>query len=138
MFNQFGYEWDAFDTYREAVDRSNRGAVKVLSALGLGCCAALILAAALGLWICCGKNRKPGQALKAGYLVAACFYLLAIYGSAKQQADALWIGVQMVLCAYFLDYAWRVILLQAVSYGGMMAAWMATAAPVVIWHPSDP
>ena len=146
IWNQYGFETDVFDKYRDAVKRSNRDSVRVLSCVTL---AASILTmifgfttkqAITGLYFCLfefaaglagvlisfrkGSSRK--LLLAAGYIVSAAAYCIAIYGSVALKTDAFWIGVQIAVGCYLFDYAWRVGLLQLLSYFGLYTAWNAS------------
>lgn len=126
-FRQYGYETDVFDKYRDAVNRYNRSALKVLSIAG---CAAGLLALVLllidgkiggvffaALMIAAGvagvivgrmkdADRRIVQA--TGYLLYIAFYALAIVGNVvfgHDGADAFWVGVNMAMSCYLLYYA---------------------------------
>ena len=43
LWNQYGYQLDVFDKYREAVKRSNRGSVRVFSVLAIVTAAAVMV-----------------------------------------------------------------------------------------------
>jgi len=143
IWNQYGFETDVFDKYREAVKRSNRDAVKVLSCLSIVSCLIIIgfsLATHqdMGVLIYCLLQMAAGIAgviisfhkkssrialLIAGYAISVTLYMIAIYGTVELNTDAFWIGTQVAVGCYLLDYAWRVGLLQILSYIGLYMAW---------------
>ena len=144
--NQYGYEMDAFDKYRTAMHSSNRGALRVLGfgavalsvcllaynlavragASGFFFCGVLLAAGVLTLWQCHRREGSRLQLLLTGYFLYIAFYMLGIYGSVNHNNGAFWVGVQMGLCGFMLDYAWRVFGLQLVSYFSLILAWDVT------------
>lgn len=142
-FNQYGFATDVFDKYRDAVKRSNRDSVRVLSCITIFACAATIVYGfvtnqdIIGLFFCLlqlaagiagavvsfRKNASRKGLLVAGYCVSVTIHLLAILGTVMLKTDAFWIGSQIAVAVYLFDYAWRVSLLQLLSYGGLMLAW---------------
>ena len=144
---QYGYETDVFDKYRDAVARYNRSALKALSIAGIpaglgglaftvingdypaGLLASLILLAAgtAGAAISWRKEAGRGAVLTAGYLLCAAFYALAIYGNVRTGKDVFWIGLNMAMCCYLLDYSLRMAALQGVSFIALVAATGSTA-----------
>ena len=150
--SQYGFETDVFDTYREAVRRSNRASVQVLSIVG-AVDALAVIAFGLstnqeitGLWFCLAvlaaailagiasfRKYTPRPVLLAsGYLLTSTLYALSIYGSMAmpETADAFWIGTQVAVGCYLLDYAWRIGLLQLLSYLALMVMWIACRTEV--------
>ena len=146
VFNQFGYRRDAFDTYRDAIDRSNRRALGVLSRLGLILSVVALLfvlpmprreagmAVCVALMGCCIAgilerrivSHRPVYTLGAAYLICVCLYALAIYGTVTKRTNAFWIAAQMGLCGFFLDYAIRMLSLQAGGFVALQIARLAT------------
>lgn len=144
--NQYGYEMDAFDKYRSAMLNSNRGALRVLGGgaavlsvcllsyklavhdgtSGAYFCGALLVAGILTLWQCCRREGGRLGLLLSGYFLYLAFYALGIYGSVIHNNGAFWVGVQMGLCGFMLDYAWRVVGLQLISYFSLILAWDVT------------
>ena len=149
FWNQYGFATDVFDKYRDAVKRSNRDAVKVLSIIALFSCAATIvfgfatnqdltglffcliqLAAGIaGILISFSKKSTRKALLIAGYCLSVTIHMLAIYGALMLKTDAFWIGTQIAVGVYLFDYAWHVGLLQMLSYLGLMLAWLAAGVP---------
>ena len=143
LINQYGYETDVFDKYREAVRKSNSGAVRVLSIAGVVdamamtafgifqkmpisgfyMCMYLLAAGIAGALISFRKDSSRTGLLVSGYLVSIGFYLLAIFGTVTMKTDAFWIGTQVAVGCFLLDYAWRVGLLQMLSYFALRVAW---------------
>ena len=143
LLNQFGYEADILDTYREPVNRSNQGALKTLGIItmlaGLIAIAYLlqkpssragqvlsilvIISGAMGIHTGFMKQPKRTSILRSTYLIFFFLYAIAIYGTVARQTDAFWIGIQMGLCCYVLDYAWHVISLQLLSYASILLVW---------------
>ena len=144
IWNQYGFTTDVFDKYRDAVKRSNRDAVRVLSCVSLFSCAVTIvfgfatkqdlsglffcllqLAAGIaGVLISFRKDASRKALLIVGYCLSAAIHLLAIYGAIALKTDAFWIGTQVAVAVYLFDYAWHVGLLQLLSYLGLMLAWV--------------
>ena len=143
LFNQFGYRMDIIDSYRTAVDRSNHGALRTLAVittlvgllvsvyelrkpLSTGAAISAVLAAAglLGLRTGLKKQPKRWEILSSIYLIFVCFYAMAVYGTITRNTEVFWVGIQMGLCCYVLDYAWRVLTLQGVSYLAMLLTWI--------------
>ena len=149
-FSQYGFDTDVFDTYREAVRRSNRQSIQVLSILGvvislvtvaygvttrqgsdgLWFCVALLATSALAAVASLRKHTPRGLLLSAGYLVCAALYALSIYGSIYMGTDAFWIGTQVAVGCYILDYAWRMGTMQLLSYLALSVIWIAESAEV--------
>ena len=143
--NQYGYETDVFDKYRDAVKRSNRDSVKVLSYIsivtsvviivfglttkqeiaGLYFCLFMLGAGIAGVavssWVKCTRTAL----LTAGYILSASIHLLAIFGSGMLKTDAFWIGAQLAVACYLFDYAWRIGLLQIFSFAGLYITWIS-------------
>ena len=150
-FSQYGFETDVFDTYREAVRRSNRQSIQVMSMLGivislvtlayrvttrqhttdgLWFCVALLAAGALAAVASFRQHTPRGLLLGAGYLLSAALYALSIYGSISLKTDAFWIGTQVAVGCYILDYAWRMGAMQLLSYLALSVMWIAVKAEV--------
>ena len=150
LLNQYGFETDVFDKYRDAVKKTNRETVMVLSILGildaiatiifgfvthqpiegLTYCIILLAAAVIALVVSIRKQTPPGGVLAAGYCLCVALYMIAIYGTVMMKTDAFWIGTQVAVGCYLLDYAWRVGLLQIASYIALNIAWRASGVDV--------
>ena len=145
FWNQYGFETDVFDKYRDAVKRSNRDSVKVLSFIaivtsiativfglttnqeiaGLYFCLFMLAAGIAGVAVSsCGKCTRVAL-LTVGYTLSVSIHLLAIFGSGMLKTDAFWIGAQLTVICYVFDYAWRVGLLQIISFVGLYSTWIA-------------
>jgi len=142
-WNQYGYHPDVFDKYRDAVRKSNRNAVRVFSCLAVlnavillvfgiltrqrpegGAFCALFLAAGLtGILVSCRKNCSRKSLLLAGYFLTVATYTISIYGVYEFRSDAFWIGTLVAVACYLYDYAWRVSLLQILSYLALRVVW---------------
>ena len=149
-FSQYGFETDVFDVYREAVRRSNRQSIQVMSVLGivislvtiayglttrqnmdgLWFCLALLVTASLAAVASLRKHTPRGLLLGSGYLLGAALYSLSIYGSISLKTDAFWIGTQVAVGCYLLDYAWRMGALQLLSYIALIVMWIADRTEV--------
>ncbi|MBQ8162371.1 MAG: GGDEF domain-containing protein [Clostridia bacterium] len=151
VVNQYGFDTDIFDKYRDAVTRSNRESIQVLSCIMVG---ASLLTIAFGyathqpmegLYVClynlvCGiagmliafRKDSPRLALlTVGYLLSLGAYSLSIYGSLILETDAFWFGTQAAVGCYLFDYAWRVGLLQFLSFLGLCISWIISSpAPI--------
>ena len=145
IWNQYGFETDVFDKYRDAVKRSNRNSIKVLSCIsivtsiatiifglttnqeiaGLYFCLFMLAAGIAGVaassWGRCSRMVLLG----IGYTLSVSIHLLAIFGSGMLKTDAFWIGAQMAVACYIFDYAWRVGLLQLLSFAGLYFTWVS-------------
>ena len=144
-WNQYGYDADVFDKYREPVRRSNQNAVKVFSCLvilsdllisaygfitrqaltGAVFCVMSLAAGILGLVVSFRKTSSRNMLLIAGYLLTVTTYMLSIYGVYEFNSDAFWIGTLMAVACYLYDYAWRISTLQILSYLALRMVWMA-------------
>lgn len=148
-WTQYGFATDVFDKYRDAVKRSNRESIRVLSCVTIVACIATMVYGFLtnqdkaGLFYCLFElaagiiaaivtfREKSSRTiiLVSGYLLCVSVHALAIYGAVALKTDAFWIGTQIAVGAYLFDYAWRVGLLQLLSYAGLYLAW--TSSPAV-------
>jgi len=144
-WNQYGYETDVFDKYREAVRGSNRRSVRVLGILAMAVavvigifgilrheapagavfCAFCFFCGAAGVWVTRSPDTNRKVILAVGYLLAASIFLLNIYGAVTTENDALWIGAELAVSCYLLDYASRIGLMQIVSYLILQLGWIA-------------
>lgn len=149
-WNQYGYHIDVFDKYRDAVRRSNQGAVRVFSVLallsslsifvfgfvtrqpveGAAFCALQLAAGIFGGAVSFRKEPGRGILLVAGYFLTVSTYALSIYGVYAFGSDAYWIGTLLVVACYLYDYAWRVGLLQILSYLALRTLWTVTDVQV--------
>lgn len=146
-WNQYGYETDVFDKYREAVRTCNRRSVRVLGILAMLISAAVVVyglgqqSPSGGIVYCailfaCGlagflfsRRKETGRIvlLLLGYLLCAAFYMLAIYGSVTRGTTAFWIGAQLAMGCYILDCARNIGLMQIASYLVLRIAWPGSA-----------
>ena len=144
-WNQYGYDADVFDKYREPVRRSNQNAVKVFSCLvilsdllisaygfitrqaltGAVFCVMSLAAGILGLVVSFRKKSSRNMLLIAGYLLTVTTYMLSIYGVYEFNSDAFWIGTLMAVACYLYDYAWRISTLQILSYLALRMVWIS-------------
>ena len=143
FWNQYGFELDAFDKYRDSVTRSNKVAIKVLSVLvivttliimvfgfvtkqpeeGAIFCFLALSAGAYGVFVTFREESTREKILTAGYLLSIAVYTLSIYGSYTLKSDVFWVGTLVAVACYIFDYAWRVGSLQIASYIAMMLVW---------------
>ena len=143
FWNQYGFEMDVFDKYRDSVTRSNRVAVKVFSSLvliialgimvfgfitkqaenGAIFCFVSLSAGAYGMYVSFREGSSREKLLVAGYYLCIATYALSIYGSYTFQTDVFWVGTLVAVGCYIFDYAWRVSALQIASYVAMMLVW---------------
>ena len=146
LWNQYGFELDVFDKYRESVRRSNQGSVRVLSVLALLSSIAIIIYGLLtkqpkigavfcllqlisgiyGAIVSFRKDCPRNKLLRAGYFLSITIHLISIYGAAAFRSDAFWIGTQVAVACYLFDYAWRVSTLQVASYAILNLVWRLT------------
>ena len=145
-WNQYCFNTDVFDTYREAVKRSNRSSIRVLSCMAVAAGIVMlifghatkqarpgfyfclfVLAAGIAGAVASFRKESTRQAiLAAGYILSLSIHLIAIYGAVTFKTDAFWIGTQIAVGCYLFDYAGRVGLLQICSFLGLVLAWMAS------------
>jgi len=146
----YGFVTDVFDTYREAVRRSNRACLRVLSMMGLVItlicgvigfttdqpmggiwfCLFLLAASILAAAASFREDTGRGLLLGSGYLLCAALYAMAIYGSVLLDTDAFWIGTQVAVGCFLLDYAWGMGILQFLSYLCLIISWIADRTAV--------
>ena len=149
-WNQYGFETDVFDKYRDAVRRSNQDALKVFSVLviasalvitaygfitkqakeGVVFCMLSLAAGILGAVV--SFRKEPGRTvlLIAGYILTVTTYALSIYGTSAFRSDTFWVGTQLAVACYLYDYAWRVGLLQVLSYLALQLVWSSNGVTV--------
>ena len=149
-WNQYGFETDVFDKYRDAVRRSNQDALKVFSVLviasalvitaygfitkqakeGAVFCMLSLAAGILGAVV--SFRKEPGRTvlLIAGYILTVTTYALSIYGTSAFRSDTFWVGTQLAVACYLYDYAWRVGLLQVLSYLALQLVWSSNGVTV--------
>ena len=143
FWNQYGFELDVFDKYRDSVTRSNKVAIKVLSVLvivttliimvfgfvtkqpeeGAIFCFLALSAGAYSVFVTFREESTREKILTAGYLLSIAVYTLSIYGSYTYKSDVFWVGTLVAVACYIFDYAWRVGSLQIASYIAMMLVW---------------
>ena len=146
LWNQYGFNTDVFDTYREAVKRSNRSSIRVLSRMAIAAGIVMIIfghatkqaqagfyyslfvltAGIAGAILSFRRNGSRHAILAAGYILSLSIHLIAIYGTVTFKTDAFWIGTQIAVGCYLFDYASRVGLLQICSFFGLILAWIAS------------
>lgn len=145
VWNQYGFETDVFDKYREAVKRSNRDSIIVLSCIsivtsiativfgltthqeiaGLYFCLFMLAAGIAGVKVSSDAKYSRTALLAVGYILSVSIHLLAVFGSGMLKTDAFWIGAQISVACYVFDYAWRVGLLQILSFVALFITWNA-------------
>jgi diguanylate cyclase (GGDEF)-like protein len=143
FWNQYGFELDVFDKYRDSVTRSNKVAIKVLSVLvifvtlvimvfgfvtkqpeeGAIFCFLALSAGAYGVFVTFREESTREKILTAGYFLCIAVYALSIYGAYTYKSDVFWVGTLVAVACYIFDYAWRVGSLQIASYIVMMLVW---------------
>ena len=149
-WNRYGYEAEAFDKYREAVRKSNRGSVRVLSVLGIACalpavvfwmkagqepaglaCGLALLAAGItGAAVSFRRDCSGRSLLFSGCFLSLAFYMAAACCAVRLDADVIWAVVQVAAGCYLLDCAWRAGVLQLLSWIMLNAAWYLHGVPV--------
>ena len=143
FWNQYGFELDVFDKYRDSVTRSNKVAIKVLSVLVIVTTLIIMVfgfvtkqpeegaifsflalsAGAYGVFVTFREESSREKILTAGYFLCIAVYTLSIYGSYTYKSDVFWVGTLVAVACYIFDYAWRVGSLQIASYIAMMLVW---------------
>ena len=143
FWNQYGYQPDVFKQYGEAVRRSNQGTLQVVSMIAvIGSIVTACFGVAThqvhgGIYFClgmlaagiaaafCAFSAKPSERslLITGYLLGAAVYAMSIWAAISYDTDVFWIGVSLLVGGYLFDYAWRIGLLQIVSYVALEISW---------------
>ena len=144
-WNQYGYETDVFSKYADAVRRSNRGSLRVISAIavigippviwygyathqvhgGVYFCLGVLFTGILAAITAFRKYSSGRSLLMTGYLLGAAVYAATIWSAINYDTDVFWIGVSLIIGGYLFDYAWRVGLLQIMSYIALEISWRA-------------
>ena len=150
LLNQYGYETDIFDKYRDSVTKSNQIAVKMISVLAFFCtliimvfsivtkqpetgliyCFLALCAGVYGAYVSFQNDCTRERLLVAGYFLCIATYTLSIYGAVTYKSDAFWIGTLLCMACYIFDYAWRVSLLQIVSFVAIRLVWSTTGMAI--------
>ena len=150
FWNQYGYEIDVFDKYRDSVTRSNQISVKVFSVLAIVCTLVIMVfglltkqpetgviysflalsAGAYGAYVSFQHNCTREKLLLAAYYLCIATYALSIYGAVAYKSDAFWIGTLLCVACYVFDYAWRVSLLQILSFVAIRLVWSTTGMAI--------
>ncbi len=150
LLNQYGYETDIFDKYRDSVTKSNQIAVKMISVLAIFCtliimvfgivtkqpetgliyCFLALCAGVYGAYVSFQNDCTRERLLVAGYFLCIATYTLSIYGAVTYKSDAFWIGTLLCVACYIFDYAWRVSLLQIVSFVAIRLVWSTTGMAI--------
>ena len=150
FLNQYGYETDIFDKYRDSVTKSNQIAVKMFSVLAIFCtlvimvfgivskqpetgliyCFLVLCAGVYGAYVSFQNDCTREKLLVAGYFLCIATYTLSIYGAVTYKSDAFWIGTLLCVACYIFDYAWRVSLLQIASFVAIRLVWSTTGMAI--------
>jgi len=150
LLNQYGYETDIFDKYRDSVTKSNQIAVKMISVLAIFCtliimvfgivtkqpetgliyCFLALCAGVYGAYVSFQNDCTRERLLVAGYFLCIATYTLSIYGAVTYKSDAFWIGTLLCVACYIFDYAWRVSLLQIASFVAIRLVWSTTGMAI--------
>ena len=143
FWNQYGYQPDVFRKYRDAVRRSNQGSLQVISMIavigsvitafygyathqvhgGVYFCLGMLLTGLAAAGFAFSKKPAQGALLATGYLLGAAVYAMAIWAAISYDTDVFWIGVSLLVGGYLFDYAWRIGLLQVLSYLALEISW---------------
>ncbi len=150
LLNQYGYETDIFDKYRDSVTKSNQIAVKMFSVLAIFCTLIIMVfgivtkqpetgliysflalcAGVYGAYVSFQNDCTRERLLVAGYFLCIATYTLSIYGAVTYKSDAFWIGTLLCVACYIFDYAWRVSLLQIASFVAIRLVWSTTGMAI--------
>ena len=150
LLNQYGYETDIFDKYRDSVTKSDQIAVKMISVLAIFCtliimvfgivtkqpetgliyCFLALCAGVYGAYVSFQNDCTRERLLVAGYFLCIATYTLSIYGAVTYKSDAFWIGTLLCVACYIFDYAWRVSLLQIASFVAIRLVWSTTGMAI--------
>ena len=143
LWNQYGFQPDVFDKYRDAARRSNEDSARVFSVLaiissvsvlvfgfimkqapmGAVFCILQLIAGIVGALVSFRRESPRDRLLFAIYFLSVTTYMLSICGTAMFRSDAFWIGTQLAVACYVFDYAWRGCLLQIAGYAGLRLVW---------------
>lgn len=147
FWNQYGYQPDVFRKYGDAVRKSNRGSLRVISAIAVigvppviffgyathqvhGGVYFLLAVLLAGLFaaVCAFRKNTPGSLLLAsGYLLGVAVYAVTIWSAVSYDTDVFWIGIHLIVGGFMFDYAWRIGSLQILSYIALEISWRAQA-----------
>ena len=150
LLNQYGYETDIFDKYRDSVTKSNQIAMKMFSVLAVFCTLIIMVfgivtkqpetgliysflalcAGVYGAYVSFQNDCTRERLLVAGYFLCIATYTLSIYGAVTYKSDAFWIGTLLCVACYIFDYAWRVSLLQIASFVAIRLVWSTTGMAI--------
>ena len=150
FLNQYGFEVDVFDKYRDSVTKSNQISVKVFSVMAIFCTLIIMVfglltkqpetgliysflalsAGAYGAYVSFQPNCTREKLLLAAYYLCIATYALSIYGAVTYKSDAFWIGTLLCVVCYVFDYAWRVSLLQIASFVAIRLVWSTTGMAI--------
>ena len=150
LLNQYGYETDIFDKYRDSVTKSNQIAMKMFSVLAIFCTLIIMVfgivtkqpetgliysflalcAGVYGAYVSFQNDCTRERLLVAGYFLCIATYTLSIYGAVTYKSDAFWIGTLLCVACYIFDYAWRVSLLQIASFVAIRLVWSTTGMAI--------
>ena len=150
LLNQYGYETDIFDKYRDSVTKSNQIAMKMFSVLAIFCTLIIMVfgivtkqpetgliysflalcAGVYGAYVSFQNDCTRERLLVAGYFLCIATYTLSIYGAVTYKSDAFWIGTLLCMACYIFDYAWRVSLLQIASFVAIRLVWSTTGMAI--------
>ena len=150
FLNQYGYEVDVFDKYRDSVTKSNQISVKVFSVMAIFCTLIIMVfglltkqpetgliysflalsAGAYDAYVSFQPNCTREKLLLAAYYLCIATYALSIYGAVTYKSDAFWIGTLLCVVCYVFDYAWRVSLLQIASFVAIRLVWSTTGMAI--------
>ena len=150
FWNQYGYDVDVFDKYRDSVTRSNQISVKVFSVLAMAVTLGMMifgflskqpeegaiycfLALSAGVYAAYTSFQKEctrEKLLVAGYFLCLATYALTIYGAVTYKSDVFWVGTLLGVACYIFDYAWRISLIQVLSFVALRLAWSTTGMAI--------
>ena len=145
FWNQYGYQLDVFRKYGEAVRKSNRGSLRVISLIavigippviffgyathqvhgGVYFCLGVLLAGILAAVSAFRKDSSSASLLITGYFLGAAVYAASIWSAIIYDTDVFWIGIHLIVGGFLFDYAWRIGLLQILSYIALEISWRA-------------
>ena len=143
FWNQYGYQLDVFRKYGDAVGKSNRGSLRVISAIavigappviffgyathqvhgGVYFILGVLLAGILAAFCAYRKNSSNASLLITGYLLGAAVYAAAIWSAVSYDTDVFWIGIHLIVGGFMFDYAWRIGALQVAGYVALEISW---------------
>ena len=88
-------------------------------------CLGVLLAGILAAVSAFRKDSSSASLLITGYFLGAAVYAASIWSAIIYDTDVFWIGIHLIVGGFLFDYAWRIGLLQILSYIALEISWRA-------------